>query len=84
MPTFCIEEGIKIECYSGDHPPPHIHATYGGDEVLIEIKTSKVYSGRIPPKKLKTALKIVQENKAKLLAIFESLNPQVIRDEKNK
>lgn len=48
--------GILIRLYHGDHNPPHLHATYGEFEAIIEIKTGKLLEGRLPPK----ALKLVQ------------------------
>jgi len=37
MPTINEFNGIKINIYSDDHRPPHIHAIYNEYEVLIEI-----------------------------------------------
>lgn len=75
MPTITIIDGVKIECFSGDHPPPHIHASYSGNEVLIEIISNKVYIGSLPRKKLAIAFDYVKNNKETLLAIFDGLNP---------
>jgi hypothetical protein len=33
-----------------DHPPPHFHARYGGDEALIEIASGDVLAGSLPPR----------------------------------
>lgn len=77
MPTFIIVEGIKIEYYSGDHLPPHIHAKYGEFEVLIIIDTQHVYEGSLPPKKLKRAKEIVKENKEDLIFLFDISNPNL-------
>ena len=75
MPTADIIEGVKIEYYSGDHPPPHIHATYSGQEVLITIKENEIYAGKLSKKKLAIAMQYVNDNKEDLLALFEELNP---------
>ena len=37
MPELCRFFGIIIRMYYNDHAPPHFHAVYGEDEVLIEI-----------------------------------------------
>jgi len=29
MPTVAIIDGVKIQFYWDDHPPPHFHAEYG-------------------------------------------------------
>lgn len=82
MPTLTILNGVKIECFSADHPPPQIHASYGEYEDLIIFETGEIYEGDLPIKKRKLALEYVKENKSKLMTIFNSLNPQLIRDEK--
>ena len=43
--------------YYRDHPPPHFHAKYGGDEAIIAIDTGEVLAGRLPPR----ALGLVEE-----------------------
>ena len=82
MPTLEIIDGVKIECFSADHPPPHIHASYGEYEDLIIVSNSEIYAGDLPNKKRKIAVGYVRENKDDLLEIFNELNPQIIRNEK--
>lgn len=77
MPTYEITQGIKIDCYSGDHLPPHIHAIYNEHEALIEIKTGKIYAGSLPSKQFKQALKYVKSNEADLLETFYTLNERL-------
>jgi len=36
--------------YWSDHPPPHVHAYYGGFEALFSIETGATIGGRLPPK----------------------------------
>ena len=50
MPEICRFYGIVIKMFFGDHAPPHIHAEYGNDQVLIEIQTLAVFAGKIPPR----------------------------------
>ncbi|MCL6564418.1 MAG: DUF4160 domain-containing protein, partial [Firmicutes bacterium] len=37
MPTISEFFGIVITMYWQDHMPPHFHALYGDDEVLVDI-----------------------------------------------
>ena len=37
MPTVSRFFGIVVFLNYRDHPPPHFHAAYGGDEVTVEI-----------------------------------------------
>lgn len=48
MPTISSFFGIAIRMYYVDHPPPHIHASYAGDEATIDIRTGEVIEGYLP------------------------------------
>jgi len=52
VPEIARFFGIVIKMFFDDHNPPHFHASYGGDEALIEIHTLAVFSGRLPPRAL--------------------------------
>ena len=56
MPRISEFYGIVIEMFFVDHPPPHFHARYG-DEALIVIGTGEVFAGSLPPR----ALRLVRE-----------------------
>lgn len=56
MPTICMFRGIKIYMNWRDHQPPHIHATYGGDEAIVSIHDLEVIEGSLPSKQLKILL----------------------------
>ena len=56
MPTICMFRGIKIYINWRDHMPPHFHATYGGNEVIVSINELEVIDGTIPSKQLKMLL----------------------------
>ena len=52
MPELSRFYGIIIKMYFGDHLPAHFHAQYGSDEVLVNINTLAVISGKLPPRAL--------------------------------
>lgn len=56
MPTICRFRGIKITINYREHQPPHFHAVYGGEEVVVSIKEIEVIEGSIPSKQLKMLL----------------------------
>ena len=56
MPTICMFRGIKIFINWNDHRPPHFHATFGGNEVLVDINELEVLEGSFPGKQLKMLL----------------------------
>ena len=56
MPTISMFRGIKITMYWSDHMPPHFHAMYGSEEILVSIKELEVLEGSFPKKQLKMVL----------------------------
>lgn len=56
MPTICMFRGIKIYINWRDHQPPHFHASYGGDSVIVSIRDIEVLEGEMPNKQLKMFL----------------------------
>ena len=48
MPEICRFLGIVIRMYFNDHAPPHFHAEYAGEDVVIEIATLSMTRGRLP------------------------------------
>ena len=56
MPTICRFRGIKISINWRDHMPPHSHASYGEDEVIVSIMDIEVLEGSMPSKQLKMLL----------------------------
>jgi len=47
--------GITIAMFYQDHQPPHFHARYGADEVLVEIDSGRV-EGHMPRRALQMVL----------------------------
>ncbi len=56
MPIISRFFGIVIYMYWKDHAPPHFHAKYGDDEIVVEIRTGNV-SGNMSNR----AIKLIQE-----------------------
>ncbi|NNE36559.1 MAG: DUF4160 domain-containing protein [Rhodothermales bacterium] len=50
MPEISRFYGIVIKMYFGDHPPPHFHAEYAEDVVVVDIRTLSIISGSLPPR----------------------------------
>ena len=44
MPVVAIVDGVKIEFYPDEHPPPHFHARYAEFVAQIEIRTSRGFT----------------------------------------
>jgi hypothetical protein len=52
MPEISRFFGIVIKMYFDDHLPPHFHAEYGDDEVLVNINTLATVAGTLPARAL--------------------------------
>lgn len=52
MPEICRFHGITIFMNYRDHEPPHFHARYGDQEVLVEMETG-IVEGRMSKRALR-------------------------------
>ena len=50
MPEISRFFGITIKMFYEDHNPPHFHAEYSGEKVLIDIRTLSVFAGSLSPR----------------------------------
>jgi len=50
VPEICRFYGIIIKMFFNDHQPPHFHAEYGGEEILVAIDTLAIFAGGLPPR----------------------------------
>lgn len=71
MPRVSEFYGIVIEMYFADHPPPHFHARYSGDEALIVIETGEVFAGSLPGRALRLVHEWLDEHRAELVANWD-------------
>jgi phosphomannomutase len=67
MPTISEFFGILILMYFDDHAPPHFHAKYGGDEVVIQINPIGVLRGKFPPRALSLVIEWAQKYQKNLM-----------------
>jgi hypothetical protein len=71
MPRLSEFYGIVVEMYFADHPPPHFHARYAGDEALIVIETGEIYAGALPARALRLVRDWLSEHRAELVANWD-------------
>lgn len=57
--------------YFSDHPPPHFHAEYGGDEALYEIETLMIYAGGLPRRVHNLVIEWADLHRTELLADWD-------------
>ncbi|HEY4847338.1 MAG TPA: DUF4160 domain-containing protein [Methylocella sp.] len=73
MPTFAIVDGVKIQFYFDEHPPPHFHAVFGECMAQIQIDPTQVLRGSLPPAKLATVLVWAPKNRAGLMNAWTAI-----------
>jgi hypothetical protein len=56
MPETSRFLGIVIAMFHREHNPPHFHAYYGSDAIVVEIETGRV-TGKFPRRALLHVLK---------------------------
>ncbi len=56
MPIISEFYGIIIRMFWNEHMPPHFHAEYGDNKILVEIQSGTVIKGIFPFKQLKLVL----------------------------
>jgi hypothetical protein len=71
MPTISEFFGIAISMYYNDHAPPHFHAEYAEDEVVIRIDSLSVRSGGVPPRSLAMVREWAAQHREELLVDWD-------------
>lgn len=71
MPELSRFYGIVIRMYFADHPPPHFHAHYGGEEARVDLRTLSVFHGRLSPRALGLVIEWASLHRDELLERWE-------------
>lgn len=84
VPVVAIVDGVKIEFYPDEHPPPHFHARLAEFVAQIEIRNCRVLRGSLPPAKLNRVLSWAARHQPGLMnawtAVEELRKPEKIDD----
>lgn len=71
MPEICRFYGIIIAMFFDDHNPPHFHARYGKNSIVVEIMSLRVLDGIFPPRALGLVVEWASQHKEELLSVWE-------------
>ena len=71
MPEISLFFGIRVTMYYDDHNPPHFHANYNGQKILVDIIKGRVLRGSFPTKQLKIVLAWAEIHKDELMQDWE-------------
>ena len=64
--------GSLLNCFFGDHPPPHFHAVYGESIGLFNIDTFEMIEGDLPNRAKKLVVEWANINKTELKRMWET------------
>lgn len=71
MPRISEFYGIVIEMYYGDHPPPHFHARYAGEDAKVAIATGELIAGALPGRAVRLVREWARAHRSELDANWE-------------
>jgi hypothetical protein len=72
LPTLSYFYGIVIQLFWDDHPPPHIHASYAGEEAVFQISNSTILRGQMPPRATRFVLEWMEQHRKELMEAWEA------------
>jgi hypothetical protein len=72
---YRFKNTYRIQLRERDHPPPHVHLTGGGVDVVLSLETVEVMMGRAPPLIIKEALDWVRSHQVQLLEDWQRCYP---------
>jgi hypothetical protein len=73
MPTVAIVEGVKIQFYAREPPPPHFHAVFAEHRAQIAIDTLEVMNGSLPPARLSVVVSWAASRHEALVRAWEAM-----------
>jgi hypothetical protein len=59
--------GIAIYIYYREHPPPHFHARYGGQEAIVSIEDLSLLEGKLSPRAMGLVIEWASQRQTELL-----------------
>jgi hypothetical protein len=71
MPELSRFYGIIVRMYFADHAPPHFHAFYGEEEVVIDIRQLAVIRGNLSPRAFGLLMEWSSIHQSDLLAAWD-------------
>ena len=71
MPTVATVEGVKIQFFASEHPPPHFHAVFAEYRAQIEISSLRILKGSLPRAKLSAVLSWAEPRRQALRHVWD-------------
>ena len=71
MPEICRFYGIVIRMYHADHAPPHIHCEYASQQMVLDLRTLAVITGRLSPRATGLIVEWASQHRQELLELWD-------------
>ncbi len=71
MPEISRFYGIVIKMYYHDHQPPHFHAEYSGDQMVVNLNTLAVIAGKLSPRATGLVMEWAAQHQAELQDVWD-------------
>ncbi len=72
MPTIAVVDGVKIQFFAREHPPPHFHAVFAEYRAQIDIRSLHVLRGSLPPAKLAAVVSWAETRREALMSAWDA------------
>jgi hypothetical protein len=72
MPIVAIIDGMKVQFFPNEHPPPHFHVEFAEYRALVRIDTISLWKGTLPRNKLRVVLDWARPRQAILLKTWNA------------
>ena len=76
MPEISRFYGIVIKMFHNDHPPPHFHAEYAGQQMLVGVNTLAMIAGKLPSRATGLVMEWAAEHQDELRRVWEQARNQ--------
>jgi hypothetical protein len=77
VPQVAQFRGIAIRINFAYHPPPHLHAFYGGRQVSVEIATGTALRGDLPPAQMQRLVVWMDDHRTELVEAWHLASVQL-------
>ncbi|KAB2869446.1 MAG: DUF4160 domain-containing protein [Bauldia sp.] len=83
MPTVAVIDGITVQFYWEEHPPPHFHVEFAEHQAVIDIDSLEIIEGYLPKPQYRKIVAWAKSRRTELLEAWTTcrsdLNPGQIR-----
>ena len=70
MPTVAVIDGIRIQIYWDEHPPPHFHVEWAEHQAVIDIDRLEIVEGSLPRPQLRKVMAWAEPRRIQLHAAW--------------